>query len=577
MLVELSIKDFAIIDNLRIQLSEGLNILTGETGAGKSIIVDALGLILGDRATNEIIRSGKEKAVIEALFKIETDDNINILKDMGIEMDDEFLLLSREVSRVGRNVCRANGKQIPLTILKEIGKNLVDIQGQHEHQSLLNKEKHIDLLDMFGGSEILSLRNQVYRSYKDYHDTKSLLKNISTKQMEQEQRKEFLKYQLEEIQKANLKLKEDEELEKEIIFLNNAEKIFNNLVEAYNLLYDNQEGIQKTVVEGLGLAIDKLEELSKLDKDTMMHLTELLEDALYKVEDVSRNLRKYIDSIEFNPERLEEMEERLNLIKRLKKKYGQTIEEIKNYENQIMNELEDYENNIYKIEHLEKELKIQENQLTKFAMKLSIKRKELASLLEQKIKQELIDLGMKKVQFKVDFNWKEDPDGININNKKLAISGKGIDSVEFLISTNPGEPAKPLAKIASGGEMSRVMLALKRILADIDKIPTLVFDEIDTGIGGRTAQSVAQKLMLISKTHQVLCITHLPQIASMADEHFYIKKEICKNSTKVVVTKLGLDERVEELARMLGGVEMTDTTLFHAKEMLKMADKLKCG
>lgn len=575
MLLELSLKNFTIIDSLKVEFTNGLNIITGETGAGKSIIIDAIGLLLGDRATTEYIKTGKEKAEIQGIFDIGNNKYLkDLLEQYGLDDDDNVLILCREVSSVGKNICRVNNKPVTLGVMKEIGQYLVDIHGQHEHQSLLNWERHIDLLDLFGGSEILSLRYEFSNIYKKYKELYGKLVELKEKEKDREQRLDFLIFQVSEIERANIKINEEDELRQEKQILSNSEKLFKGSATAYQILYQG-DSENPAVYDKLSKTIEELEDICKID-NRLQNSLDALKEVFYKIEDISINLRDYRDSIEFNPERLDEIEERINLINQLKRKYGGSIEDILNYYQQAKTEINELSNIKENSEKLALELRSIEQDLATLSIKLSNKRKKAAKILEENIAKELAELKMEKSKFKVEFNVKIDnKNGININNESLTVSNKGVDIVEFLITTNPGEPLKPLSKIVSGGEMSRIMLALKTILARIDNIPTLIFDEIDTGIGGSAAQAVAEKLSYISREHQVICVTHLPQIASMADNHFYIEKRIFDDVTKTQIKKLGEKQRIKELARMLGGSNFTDITLNHAKEMIETAKEIK--
>lgn len=574
MLLELYVKDFTIIDNIQLEFTNGLNIITGETGAGKSIIIDAIGLLLGARASVEYIKTGKEKAEIYGLFHINDINIKKILRNYDIEHDDDIIIISREISDTGKNVCRVNLKPVTLGIIKEIGQYLIDIHGQHEHQSLLNSEKHIDLLDMFGGNEILLIRQKLSEVYKEYRDLHNKFVELKQKERDREQKLDSLRFQTSELEKANIKLGEEEELHQEKKVLSNSEKLFLNASAAYQLLYQGDDNRQ-AVYDALSEAIEQLESISTID-NRQDEILNSLKDIFFKIEDISTNLRLYRDSIVFNQERLNEIEARLNYLNQLKRKYGCNIGEILDYYKKAKNQIDELVNIKENTDKLIKQKEIKEKKLVGLSLILSKKRKMIASILEKDITQELSELRMGKAGFSVDFRRKEDDKtGIKIGEQHIAVSNKGIDVVEFLISTNPGEPLKPLSKIVSGGEMSRIMLALKSILAKVDSIPTLIFDEIDSGISGATAQAVAEKLFFISKNHQTICVTHLPQIACMSDNHFYIEKITTDKYTNIKIKRLEEKQRITELARMLEGANITDITVDHAKQMIENAKMLK--
>jgi DNA repair protein RecN (Recombination protein N) len=567
MLLELSIFNFALIDSLNIEFNKGLNILTGETGAGKSIIIDALGLVLGQRASRDNIRQGQDRMIVEALFCTSTKnkDHINmILKENGIDIEeDSSIIMSREVLSSGKNTCRVNGRMVTLSIMKQLSELLIDIHGQHEHQSLLHWEMHIGLLDSYGGSQIEKLLNITKEQFNKYKSSQRSLNELIRDEMEIEREKDLLKFQLEEINQGKLQnTQEENELENRRQILIHSEKLFQNSKEAYELLYVGNE-VQASIYDQLSKTLNCLNNISSIDP-TMKNIYEQINSAILLIEDAGFVLRDYNESVEFNSMEIDQIEKRLNNINLLKRKYGESIEDILNYKENIKTKLFKIENKNEEIEKLKIEIENNWQLYLKAANELSKIRLVIARKLEKKIIKELQDLGMKKIKFKVDIQNSEEYSSIN-----------GIDRVEFLISTNLGQDLRPLAKIASGGEIARIMLALKTILADADNIDSLIFDEIDTGISGRTAQVVAEKMEYISKSYQTICITHLPQIASMADAHYLIEKEVKNNHTYTNIKFLNSKGRTEELARMLGGATLTDLTISHAKEMLDMAEEIK--
>lgn len=563
MIVELNISNFAIIDDLKINFSKGFNVLTGETGAGKSIIVEGISLILGGRASRDLIKSGKEKATLEGLFYLENPKKINgLLNNYGIDTDpNNYLLISREIHINGRSISRLNGRTVTLTMLNDITCNLVDIHGQHEHQSLLNVDNHIKLIDSFGDDKFFNLINETSSKYEKMNKEKRNLKKLSLNNIERDREIDLLKYQLNEIKEANLSEDKEEELIKEYTKMSNIKEIGYSLGEIADVL-NSRDYNHISVLDGINKTIAKIGEVKSFD-NRLEEFSNILEDISFQLQDLSRDMMNYIENLELDEERLEFLEERINKINDLKKKYGNTIEDIFKYKETIENRLDVLINIEEEIEKSNNRIKSIEKVLIKDCTKLTNIRKELSKNLEVLITKELKELNMNSVVFKVK------------HDKQDNFTANGWDRIEFLISTNKGEDLKPLSKIVSGGEMSRIMLAFKRILADSDNIPCLIFDEIDAGISGRTAQIIGEKIKMISNNHQVISISHLPQIAALADTHFLIEKKVLGNRTTTRVRKLDDGERIDELARLLGGVDLTETTKLHAKEMLDMSKKLK--
>lgn len=565
MLLELEVKDFALIDELNIQFHKGLNVLTGETGAGKSIIIDAVNMAIGERADREYVRHGAKKAVIQAIFGIENVKDLDVVLDQyQIDSDDEkILIVTREIYSNGRSISRVNGVIVNQTILKSITEKLIDIHGQHQHQSLFNTDFHIDLLDVYGGKKIQQLLQLYYEEYKKYLFLQKELSSFNYDGMERERKIDLLKFQLEEIDSANLQVGEEEALNQQRALLSNGEKIYTTLATIYEDFYNSNH--QSSVLEKIARGVKSLQGISSFDAD-LKHFFSTLEDIQYRIEDVVTEIRNYKEHIDFQPETLQEIEKRLDIINSLKRKYGISIAEILEYRKTIELELDDYINSEEKILKIRKQLENIKSKLKETATVIYQLRVETAKSFETELVNILGDLNMKKVSFSIEVTQLKDANG------EIRLTSKGSDKVEFMISTNRGEPLKPLSKIASGGEVSRIMLALKTILADVDHIPVLIFDEIDTGISGITAQIVGEKLHHISINHQVICITHLPQIAAMADVHFMIDKNSMDNATKTVVNELNKNKRLYELGRLLGG-DVTEITLKHAEEMLNKANK----
>ncbi len=571
MLLECSIKNFAIISSLRVPFQSGLNILTGETGAGKSIIIDALGLLLGGRGSTEYVRHGSDKAELEALFELDPQSPLHhLLQELGLPMDeDHTLIVRREINIHGKSICRINGQMVTLSTLKEIGAGLVNIHGQHEHQSLLQPERHIDWIDAYGGQSVTSSKVEFQAVYGPYQELKRLFKELSTHEQSSAQRLDLIQFQLNEIVAANLEPNEDVRLSEERKRLSNAEKLFQNIASSYDMLYGDHKGL-----DCISHAVSYVESASKYD-DRLLPVLELLQTASYQLEEVTSELRDYRDSIEFNADGLVSIEKRLDLIQTLRKKYGQSVDTILEYAATIEDELDVIQNKDERLEKIEKQLQELAQDVSIEAEELSEIRKQVAETLVSYLKEELQQLHMLNTEISPSFIRTKDETGIEVHGEHVHVSKNGIDRIEFFISTNVGEPLKPLAKIASGGELSRIMLALRSILAKVDYVETLIFDEVDTGVSGRAAQAIAEKLASISKERQVLCITHLPQVASMADAHYHISKQYNGEETISTIHKLDVKERVMEISRMLGGVEVTEVTKNHAKEMLTFASDFK--
>ena len=561
MLGDLQVKNFAIIERLSLSFSEGLNILSGETGAGKSIIIGALEMLFGSRARTDIIKNGKEAAYIEASYFIELPDTLkSILKEAGVEIDPEMLLLSREIRRNGRNRCRINGQLVPLKLIKNVSEFLVDIHGQHEHQNLLQNSYHIELLDELLPGDIkekLLIIEDIYCQLNEISIKKERLKNQAS---ERARRLDIIEYQLEEIKSANLQTGELEEIKSKLKRLENIEDISATIYKSINLISEDKHS-HKSLLDQLGTISSDLSKIKEFDDD-IKELSDLADQSFYSLQELSFQLQDYHDQIDFNQGELSELRERLDIINTMRRKYGESISEILSYKNNLIEErkdLESIEKKLANLEEEEGELIEKYNYLDEV---ISQARKNQANWLENEILKELKDLAMEDSRFKVEFI-------------KGKISPEGRDKVKFLISTNLGGELKELSKIASGGEISRIMLAFKSIIADHDKVRTIIFDEIETGVGGETARQVAARLYRISTDRQVISISHLPQIASLADRHFYIYKETKNQITSTKIEKLSENEREEEIARMISGDQKTKTGLKHASELLEKAEALK--
>jgi DNA repair protein RecN (Recombination protein N) len=562
MLKELNIKNFAIIDQVRVEFGPGLNVFTGETGAGKSIVVDALNLALGERASTDLVRTGSTEAVVEAAFELNgrgSADILGILTEQGIEASPgEDLIVRRVISTTGKSKVYINGSLANLNTLAELGAHLADIHGQHEHQSLLSVDQQLDMVDSFGG--LFAGREAFAGSYKQLHALRHQLSELEAGEREKAQREDLLRYQATEIEGARLKEGEDEALAHEQRVLANAEKLAGLAASADGLLYTS-EG---SALADLKRAIANIRDIAAID-GALAPVLALLESGRAQIEEAAREVSSYAERVELDPNRLEEIGDRLDLMQKLKKKYGGTIAEIIAFGAEAAAELEKIEKSGEEMDRLRREIAGLKAELTAKARDLTKKRTAAAKELDRKVEGELGHLGMKKTTFIAKITQEPGDDTTD----GLRAGARGADRVEFLISPNPGEEPRSLAKIASGGELSRIMLALKTILVEGDPIPTLVFDEVDAGIGGAVAEEVGKKLRKIATRRQVFCITHLAQIASMATSHYGVSKAVKKDRTSTEVRLLGDSERVDEIARMLGGKTITDASLKHAEEMIE--------
>jgi len=558
MLLEISIRNYVIIEHQVVTFEPGLNIITGETGSGKSLVIDALSAITGGKFSREDIRTGEGKASIEALFSIEGADYIaELLEAYGIEPDEAMnLVISREVNSQGKSVCRINGQIVTLSVLKKMAQYLVDIVGQNEHQLLFNTVKHGEFLDAFGGTETKIVRSEIKLLTDKLKGLEEKLNGISGSAAERERKLDLLKFQIEEISGSNLKAKEDEELKDRRHMLINAEKLMKGINSVYGGLFKGEPGLLRSASDILNESRSSLEELAGIDK-RLESSKAAIESIVYQLEDVKGELRAYREGIEFNNGEMDIIEERLDQINRLKRKYGNSIEEIFAYMDKASKDYEELKNSEKYALELEKEIEAVKEQYRSKAGLLSDIRKELAGRLEKLVEKELQEINMPGSSFIIRLNRDED-----------LISANGFDRTEFLLSPNPGEPEKPLAKIASGGELSRVMLAIKNAFSEIEKAPCVVFDEVDTGVGGQTANMVGQKIKAISKNTQILCITHLPQIACLSDNHIYVDKTVENNKTYTRIKILDDEERITEMARMLGGNENFEASLEHARKLV---------
>lgn len=557
MLQELSVKNFAIISSLQLEFQMGMTVLTGETGAGKSIIIDAMGLLTGGRGSSDYIRQGANKCTLEGLFSMPKSQELKqLLEELGIETEEDSLVIQRDISASGKNVCRVNGRIVNITNLKRIGEYLVDIHGQNEHQELMQSERHIDMLDEFGGKKLLAVKEKYTRAYQEYRALEAKVRKRQKNEKEFAQRMDMLHFQSDEIASAQLVAGEEEQLLEERNKLNNFQKIADALTISYAAL----NGEDDSSLDKIGTSMNELASIESLDPE-YKSLSDTVQNAYYLLQEASGDLSRLIDGLELDEGRLNEVENRLELIRQMKRKYGDSIETILSYYEEITKELAEADFLEGGTGDLEALLAEKQQAAHQQALTLRKERKRLAKELEQQILTELKELYLERTEFEVRFTELEH------------LQENGLDGVEFYITTNPGEPLKPLVRVASGGELSRVMLAMKTIFSQTQGITSIVFDEVDTGVSGRVAQAIADKIYQISENSQVLCITHLPQVAAVADEHYFIEKEIVAGRTETSVRILSEKERVNEIARMLAGSEITKLTIEHAQELLAMAKK----
>lgn len=542
MISTLNIKNIGIIDDITINFNNGLNILTGETGAGKTLIIGALSILAGGRFSKEMIRNGEEYSYVELCLYIPENKN----------SVDGNIIISREIYLNGRNMCKINGRLVTVNELKNFMQNIIDIHGQNDNQTLFNVSEHIKLLDEFSGKELSNIKKEYTNLYNEYINIKEELKRNYGDEKEKQRKLDLLKYQINEIEMAKLKIGEEEELMEQRKVIANSEKISENLQNASSCINEN-------AVDSIYTAIRCLEKIQNINLE-YSNILESLKGTYYEIEEIGRDIEEKRNNLEFDKNDLEMIENRLNIIYSLKRKYGNNVEEILNYKENKLQEINTIENLEEYTNQLKKQLLINEEQMLKLCIKMNEIRNLSANIITEKINKELEELEMKNAKFEVK---------IEFNNEKI-FTNNGLDKVEFLISSNVGEEPKPLNKIASGGEISRIMLAIKNVLAEVDKVDILVFDEIDTGISGIAANSVGNKLKKISKNHQVLCVTHLASIAAKADYNYYISKKTENNKTSTKIKLLNENESIQEIARIASG-EITEISLKHALELRKKA------
>ena len=555
MLLEISIKNFAIIESISLNFEKGMTVLTGETGAGKSIIIDAMNMMLGARATTEVIRHGAPKAEIEGLFSIESNRALEeIFDEQGLELSDE-IIIRREILQNGRSISRVNGQMVNLSVLRTIGQQLVDIHGQHDQEELMRPNRHIQMLDEFGDTSFFELKEAYQMSFDNYRRMRKQVLDIKKNQQEHKARIEMLEFQMAEIEAANLKAGEDVTLNQERDRLLNHKHIADTLTNAYSML-DNEEFSSLANVRS---AMNDMESLEEFDPE-YREISGTLSESYYVLEDITKRLESIIDDLDFDGNRLMQVESRLDLIHTITRKYGGSVDDVLEYFAKITDEYNLLTGNNLSSEDMEIELKKLEKNLVDLAGQVAQARHKIAQDLEAEIKQELQDLYMEKAQFQVRFSQGK-------------FSREGNESVEFYISTNPGEDFKPLVKVASGGELSRLMLAIKSAFSRKEGKTSIVFDEVDTGVSGRVAQAIAQKIHKIGQNGQVLAISHLPQVIAIADYQFFIEKISNEHSTVSTVRLLTVEERIEEVAKMLAGENVTEAALNQARELLQSKEK----
>ena len=564
MLLELTINNIALIESLRMEFAQGFNVLTGETGAGKSIIVDSVNLALGGRADRDIIRTGSDRGAVQALFDITGNDRaLALLREQGIDAEDGMIAVRRELSRGGRNVCRVNGIIVPLNILRQLTALLMDVHGQHEHQALMNPARHLDFLDAFGGEAVTEARAAVAALHAERAGIGSALKKLLNDVAERDRLSDILSFQAQEITAAKLKSGEEEKLKRKLATLENAEKIREGVETAYTLVYQGG-GREASAQEALLRAAEAMDRISGLD-ERYAALAVKLREIYYAAQDAGYELQSLMDGLDLDPALIDKVAARLDLIDRLERKYGATVDEVIAFGAEATRRLDELKRGDEAVSQLKKRYKDADARLRDACGRLTALRAAAAEALAGAICAQLADLGMARTRFEARIEPEPKP------------TATGMDRVEFMISPNPGEPLRPLASIASGGEISRVMLALKAISVESEGVDAMVFDEIDTGVSGRMAQVVGEKMCLIAKSRQVLCITHLPQIAALGDAHFMVEKRSDDSHTETLVHRLDHQGRVRELSRLVGGAADSESSLSHAAHMLEDADAVKAA
>ncbi|WP_392486396.1 DNA repair protein RecN [Haloimpatiens sp. FM7315] len=561
MLLQLSIRNFALIENITVNFEQGFNVLLGETGAGKSILIDAINYVLGGKFEKNLIRIGEEKTYVEAVFTIENLNTKEMLSGFDIDYDDDVIIISRETFKSGKNIAKVNGKSLIVSQLKMLASTLLDIHGQHKNQNLLDESNYISYIDSFGKERVEDKLHTYSKYYNEIKEIDKQIKYLRGNEEDKDKIADFIKYQIDEINKANLKLDEDVILEESFKKLSNYEKLNNSISQSYELINSSEDN-NLGIFDGIGLVVKNLREV-EFSSEKIKKLADSLEEIYYNIENISHDIRDIGEDLYYDKDELEDINKRMYEIDNYKRKYGKTIIDILDYRDKL---IEKYDEIINLQENIDKLFKDKEKIIGKMdiiASNLHDIRCGVAKELESKVMSELSYVGLEKANFKIQVNYSGE------------YGEKGKDSIEFLISTNPGQPLKELFKIVSGGELSRIMLSLKAVFIDKDKIPSVIFDEIDTGISGRIAESVGEKMYKVSSKHQVFCITHLPQIAVMSDHHYLVKKNVVENKTFSSITKITENQKVEEIAKMLSGANLTKSALENSRELIGNANKKK--
>ena len=577
MLKELQVKNFAIIDDVKIKFDKGLNILTGETGAGKTLIIEAINLLIGERANSELIRENEDRLLVQGYFDFSSNQAaVNFLKNENLISDDDLvddIVISREVNRRGKNRAFINGIFTQVSILKNFASYFIDIHGQHDHQYLLESKTHIEIVDKIGREELKNIKGEYTCKLKEYLKKKEELKKLKKLQEEKEERLLDLRYRLDEIENLNIKENEEETLENEIRILKNYEKIYQHSSECQNILKGN-ETETFSLSNSAAMLEKNVSRLAEIDKRFKKFIGEISSMSVF-IEEFSHYLNAYLSNLDFSSERLNFIQERLFKLSEIRKKYGMDLSSIVEYSKKIKEEIESFESLEYDIEKKQREFDEFKENLVGKAIQLTECRKKIIRGMEKEISIELKDLDFKSVTFKTQIDLLKGDNGLKINGEGVKLTQNGVDNIEFLISLNPGEGVKPLKKIASGGEISRIMLALKSIISCVDSISTMIFDEIDVGIGGETSRVVGEKLYKISRNRQVICITHLAPIACFSDSHFFIDKFIEGGRTKITITRLDENSKIKEVSRMLSGKKESSISIMHAEELINQCNVIK--
>lgn len=561
MLVQLNISNFALIDNLSINFDKGFNVLTGETGTGKSILIDAISYILGGKYNRGIIRNGEERVFVEGVFEVSNNKSIKILEKLNIPVE-ESIIISRETLSEGRSVAKVNNRTVTLSQLRELGETILNIHGQHENISLLNTNLHINYLDDFGNDEFQETLKIYHKEFDKFKNLKKRLEELQNSEDGSEKMKDFISYQIDEIEKAKLKIGEDLELEEKVALLSNSENMTKTFLSVNNILKESSEE-RLSVLDSLNIVVRELRSLNSPSEE-LNKIIASIEDSYYSIQDNANAIRDIKDSLVYDEDELNYLNSRLFLIDSLKRKYGETVEKIIDTKEQLEKQYYDICNKNEIIDKIKKEIEDQHNLLIKLSSEISEIRNNLARTLEDNIHMQLRELGLEKARFSIEVLFDE-----------KYLSNKGCNKVTFKISTNPGEPLYSIDKVVSGGELSRIMLALKVVFTNKDKIPTIIFDEIDIGISGSIASAVAKKMFYVSLDTQVFVVTHLPQIAVMSDNHFVVTKEVRDEKTYSYVNKLKEEEKINEIARMIGGSDLTKLTIENARELVNLANDIK--